>query len=93
MSKREREERLKRRNEKKRRNREVDVETSVLQALEVNDIKRAREMLCREIEAKYEKDEYEVDDSDTELHLGACIGSCKIVKVLIQNGADVNAVD
>jgi hypothetical protein len=33
----------------------------------VNDLKRAREMLCREIEAKYEEDEYEVDDSDTEL--------------------------
>ena len=92
MSKTEREEILKRRNAKKRRNEEVYGEDSVLQALKVNDLKRAREMLCREIEAKYE-DRVKVDDSDTELHLGACIGYCKIVKVLIRNGADVNAGD
>ena len=64
MSKREREERLRRRNEKKRRDEKLDFETSVLQALEMNDIKRAREMLCREIEAKYE-DRVKADDSDT----------------------------
>ena len=93
MSKRERKDSFvgdkpkKRRHDKKDR---VDTEGSIIEALEENDLKRARAMLLRAIKPSV-MPRYEENDSDTELHLGAWFGSSEIVTLLIRKGADVNA--
>ena len=62
----------------------------------MNDFNQAKTILVREVKAYHKAEfeaEYKVGDSVTKLHLGASFGSSKIVKVLLDKGADVNAVN
>ena len=87
MSKRERDESGKDRNEKKLKE---DPESVVVRALKV-----ARKILCEEAQAIIDAEGVvSVQAEDwSNLFLGAFLGYVDMVKLLIQNGADVNAVE
>ena len=92
MSKREREERSK--DKKKKKKLKKSPEYVVLRALKKNDLSRARGILCVFTQAIFEM----IDDCPpnfedwSNLMFGAFLGYVNVVKVLIQKGADVNAV-
>ncbi len=86
MSKREREERGE--DGKKKKKVERVLESDVVRAFEEKDTSRAREMLREEIDRRTG-----YTDIGLDLQLAALAGFADCVKVMIQNGADVNAVD
>lgn len=87
MSKREREERSGDKNEKKLKG---DPESLVLRALKENDLSRARKLLLERAQTPCNRRWIE---DWTNLFLVCFLGYADCLKVLIQNGADVNAVD